>query len=87
MSNDTVESSAQAAETESLKPRRKAAKTGKAKKKTASAKKTAKPQGERTNKKAEDIGLMKRIKGATLAGIMKATGWQSHTVRGWLHSA
>jgi uncharacterized protein DUF3489 len=37
----------------------------------------------RTNKKAEVIAMMKRAKGATLAEIMNATGWQKHTVRGF----
>jgi hypothetical protein len=30
------------------------------------------------------IALMKRAKGATLAEITKATGWQKHTVRGFV---
>jgi hypothetical protein len=38
----------------------------------------------RTNKKAEVIALMKRAKGTTLAEIMEATGWQKHTVRGFV---
>jgi Protein of unknown function (DUF3489) len=38
----------------------------------------------RTNKKAEVIALMKRAKGATLAEITEATGWQKHTVRGFV---
>ncbi len=38
----------------------------------------------RSNKKAEVIALMKRAKGATLAEIMEATGWQAHTVRGFV---
>ena len=28
--------------------------------------------------------MMKRAKGATLAEIMEATGWQRHTVRGFV---
>jgi hypothetical protein len=28
--------------------------------------------------------MMKRAKGATLPEIMKATGWQPHTVRGFV---
>ncbi|HEY7335054.1 MAG TPA: DUF3489 domain-containing protein [Bryobacteraceae bacterium] len=38
----------------------------------------------RANKKAEVIALMKRPKGVTLAEIMEATGWQKHTVRGFV---
>lgn len=38
----------------------------------------------RTNKKAEVIALMKRAKGATLDEIVGATGWQKHTVRGFV---
>ncbi len=39
---------------------------------------------ERSNKKVEVIAMMKRAKGATLAEIMEATGWQKHTVRGFV---
>jgi hypothetical protein len=38
----------------------------------------------RTNKKAEVIALMKRAKGATMAEIVETTGWQKHTVRGFV---
>jgi len=38
----------------------------------------------RTNKKAEVIAMMKRAKGATLTEIMEATGWQKHTVPGFV---
>jgi hypothetical protein len=38
----------------------------------------------RSNKKAEVIAMMKRAKGVTLAEIVKATGWQKHTVRGFV---
>ena len=39
---------------------------------------------ERSNKKAEVIAMMKRAKGITLAEIMQTTGWQAHTVRGFV---
>jgi hypothetical protein len=52
----------------------KAAKKGKA----TAEKAGAKPATDRTNKKAEVIAMMKRSKGATLAEIQEATGWQKH---------
>jgi len=36
------------------------------------------------SKKAEVIDLMRRSQGATLAEIMELTGWQAHTVRGFI---
>ena len=36
------------------------------------------------SKKAEVLGLMGRTNGATLTEIMEATGWQAHTVRGFV---
>jgi hypothetical protein len=64
---------------------RKAAKKAKPPKKAGRAKKMAsKPVTDGTNKKAEVIAMMKRAKGATLPEIMKATGWQPHTVRGFV---
>lgn len=45
-------------------------------------KKAGKPKADRANKKGEVIA--RRAKGATLAEIMKATGWQAHTGRGFV---
>jgi hypothetical protein len=64
---------------------RKAGKKAMPGKKAGRAKKTAaKPKADRTNKKAEVIAMMRRAKGATLPEIVKATGWQKHTVRGFV---
>ena len=35
-------------------------------------------------KKAKVIEMLRRPGGATLDGLMKATGWQAHSVRGFL---
>jgi hypothetical protein len=67
---------------------KKATKSAKPAKKPNAAKKVAKKVAgkatERSNKKAEVIAMMKRAKGVTLAEIMKVTGWQAHTVRGFV---
>jgi hypothetical protein len=60
---------------------------GKAKKSPAKAPRRARAQKgaeERSNKKAEVAAMMKRARGATLAEIVTATGWQKHTVRGFV---
>jgi hypothetical protein len=65
----------------------KAAKGAKPAKRAKAAKKAGKKtgdQGERRNKKAEVIAMMKRARGATLAQVMEATGWQKHTIRGFV---
>jgi hypothetical protein len=63
-------------------------KSGKTGKKAKTAKKgkgvEKASNSERANKKAEVIAMMKRAKGAMLAEIMEATGWQAHTVRGFV---
>jgi hypothetical protein len=69
-------------------PQRLASEKGKAKKAPAKAKRadTAPKgaKGERTNKKAEVVAAMRRPKGITLQEIMDMTGWQQHTVRGFV---
>ncbi len=39
---------------------------------------------EPANKKAQVISMMRRPSGASLDAIMQATGWQKHTVRGFV---
>jgi hypothetical protein len=53
--------------------------------KPAKSGKAAKPGAARDgSKKAEVVEMMQRKGGCTLAEIMKATGWQAHTVRGFV---
>jgi len=65
-----------------------APKKAKAAKKASPAKKapkTAKEKGTRDGSKtAQVLDLLKRPDGATLAELRKATGWQAHSVRGFL---
>ena len=81
MISDTFESNA-TSEPETPKTQRKSTRKPKPGRRRAPQKR--KPKADRANKKAEVITLMKRAKGATLAEIMKATGWQPHTVRGFV---
>jgi hypothetical protein len=48
------------------------------------AAKATTPSAREGSKKADVIELMRRPQGATLAEIMEQTGWQKHTVRGFV---
>lgn len=87
MSENTIDSENSKPAPDTAKPKgaRKAGKKAKPAKKAKPSRKTAaKPAAERSNKKAEVVAMMKRAKGATLAEITEATGWQKHTVRGFV---